>query len=275
VDTSGSTSIVVRLGATNQHNDLLGALHWSRILRPLGVPLPALLGHGDYRGYPYLILERLEGHDLGQVYHSSSSPERRSIAEEVCRIQRIVGTLPDGAGYGYLRLSSEPGHASWRQVIEASLARSRHRIEAAGLLSPSHVDRVAAHVGHFQRHFSRVRPVPFLDDVTTRNVLVHDGHLSGIVDVDQLCFGDSLFTIGLTRTALLSSGADPDYTDHWCNVLDLDGEQRRVVLFYTAVFCVDFMGEFGQHFSQGVVPHDPKRIARLETLLDEHLNAVA
>jgi hypothetical protein len=100
---------------------------------------------------------------------------------------------------------------------------------------------------------------------------VYAGRLSGIVDVDWLCFGDSLFTIALTRAALLSSGADPEYTDHWCKMLDLSEEQHRVVRFYTALFCVDFMSEFGQRFSQGREPLDLERLGRLERVLNDHL----
>jgi hypothetical protein len=160
-------------------------------------------------------------------------------------------------------------------VIEASLARSRCRIEAAGLVSLDSVDRVASRARQFLSYFSRVRPKPFLDDATTKNVLVHTGRLSGIVDVDWLCFGDSLFTIALTRAALLASADDTEYTDHWCNVLALTTEQHHAVRFYTALFCVDFMSEFGQRFNQGVQQLDRERLARLERLVIDNLNDTA
>jgi aminoglycoside phosphotransferase (APT) family kinase protein len=262
-------SIVVRLGTADQAADFIGALHWSKTLRPLGVPLPVLLAHGEYGGHPYLVLERLAGEDLGQVYHSLTSAERKSLAEQVCRVQRIVGALPEGAGYGFLRLPTEPGRKSWSDVIEASLSRSRRRIEKAGLVNSDPIDRVATHARQFQSYFSRVRPTPFLDDMTTKNVLVHAGRLSGIVDVDWLCFGDSLFTVALTRAALLGSGDDLEYTDHWCEMLDLTKEQQDVVRFYTALFCVDFMSEFGKRFNQGVEPLDLERLGRLEKILND------
>lgn len=266
------SSIVVRMGTSEQREDFVGALHWSKKLRPLGVPLPDLIAHGEHEGHPYLVLERLEGEDLGVVYGSLSSAERRSIAEEVLRVQRIVGTLPDGSGYGFLRLPTDRGHESWSDVIQHSLARSRARIESAGLMSLDAVHRVAEHAGRLQPYFSDVPPRPFLDDTTTKNVLVHAGRLSGIVDVDQLCFGDPLFTVGLTRAALLGSGEDPEYADRWCEALDLSEEQRQVMHFYTALFCVDLMSEFGQHFSQGVQQFDQGRLERLEKAVDESLS---
>jgi hypothetical protein len=40
-----------------------------------------------------------------------------------------------------------------------------------------------------------IRATPFLHDTTTKNVIVtHDGVVSGIVDVDDLCFGDLKWT---------------------------------------------------------------------------------
>ncbi len=53
------SAVVVRLGTADQRGDFLGAMHWSRTLRPLTVPLPQLLAHGDYRAQPYVVLERL------------------------------------------------------------------------------------------------------------------------------------------------------------------------------------------------------------------------
>ncbi|OYT92909.1 MAG: hypothetical protein CFE43_06445 [Burkholderiales bacterium PBB3] len=268
------SGVVVRLGTPDQRGDFHGALHWSKTLRPLAVPLPELFAHGDYRGKPYLVLERLNGDDLGQVYGSLTSPERRLIAEEVCQIQRIVVGLPEGPGYGFLRLPGDPARKSWGDVIEDSLVRSHTRIEAADLVGSGSGDRVARYATQFRSYFSRVRPTPFLDDVTTKNVIVHAGRLSGIVDVDWLCFGDSLFTVALTRTALLAAGEDPEYTDHWCDVLELTNEQHDAVRFYTALFCVDFISEFGHRFNQDVQQLDRERLTLLENILNESLNDI-
>ena len=51
------------------------------------------------------------------------------------------------------------------------------------------VRKVANCATRFERYFAQIRPTPFLDDTTTKNVIVHEGKLSGIVDVDWICFG--------------------------------------------------------------------------------------
>ena len=101
------------------------------------------------------------------------------------------------------------------------------------------------------RHVPRAgAAAPFLDDTTTKNVLISGGRLSGIVDVDVVCFGDRLFTPALTRMALLSRGYATDYIRYWCDELDLSGEQERILTLYTAHFCVGFLAELGQRFNK-------------------------
>jgi len=163
-----ASRLVVRLGMPDQRADFVGALHWSETLLPLAVPLPQIFAHAEHRGSPYLVLERFDGVDLGHVYGTLTSPERRSIAEEVCRIQRIVGGLSEGSSYGFLRLPSEPGRESWGDVIDESLSRSRIRIDAANVVGTDSVVRIAKHARDFHSYFSRVRPMPFLDDATTK-----------------------------------------------------------------------------------------------------------
>jgi aminoglycoside phosphotransferase (APT) family kinase protein len=266
---------VVKLGRASQRHDFAGAVHWSTTLRSLGVPLPALIAHGEHRGLPYLILERLQGEDLGRVYSRLSSSERTTIAERVVEAQEAVATIRSPGGYGYARMPGEQLHSSWRHVVEASIARSRKRMEPIGAFELHWVDRVSKAAERFSAYFSQVPPTTFLDDVTTKNVLVHDRRFSGIVDVDWVCVGDPLFTVALTRAAILNSGSIPDYTDHWCRLLGVTQQQHEVVRFYTALFCLDFMGEVGQTFNRHVERIDAERASRLQRILDEHLRDTA
>jgi len=127
----------------------------------------------------------------------------------------------------------------------------------------------------YARYFAAVEPRPFLDDTTTKNVLVHEGRLAGIVDVDYVCFDDALLTPALTEIALLSSGHDIDYIRYWTSELQLGAEQKAVLNLYAALFCVDFLSEIGQQFNQGTpIPTDPAWVARLVGLLDTFLRHV-
>jgi hypothetical protein len=104
-------------------------------------------------------------------------------------------------------------------------------------------------------------------------VIVHDGELSGIVDVDWVCFGDPLFTVALTRMALLARRYETDYIAFWTEALALSPTQRAALSFYTALFCVDFMSELGDSFNQEApVAADPTVVEHLAETLSQLLS---
>jgi aminoglycoside phosphotransferase (APT) family kinase protein len=263
-------NVVVRI--LRVRDECAAGVYWSRTLRPFGVPLPAMLAHhvdGGDRGWSWMAQERLPGADLEHAHAGLTLQQRRDVAAAVVRAQQTVASnVPPGGGFGYVNWPRDWPHKSWGEVVHHELARSRTRIERVGAVDPRHVDRVESLLPRFADYFSNVRPTPFLDDTTTRNVIVHEGRLSGIVDVDSLCYGDPLFTVGLTRMALLNLNQPTDYIDHWLDLLGATTEQRSVVRFYTAVFCVNFLGEQGQQFNRAAAPPvDPCEVERLLAIL--------
>jgi hypothetical protein len=264
--------LVIRIGASDQGRDFAGACHWSQLLRPRGVPLPKLLRSGSWNDFPYLILERLVGEDLGLVYDSLQLEQKQGIAPEVLRIQGLVGSLGEGSGFGFVSLPDSPRRPSWQHVIEDSRRRSRLRMESANITLPSGFERLAESAKRLNSYFASVRPLPFLDDTTTKNVLVHEGVLTGIVDVDWVCFGDRLLTVALTRASLLSAKRDESYTEHWCKLLALAPVEQAALRFYTALFFLDFMSELGQRFNRDTPTITAAEFAQLESLLEAELH---
>jgi aminoglycoside phosphotransferase (APT) family kinase protein len=268
---------VVRIARPENKQFLAGAMYWHNILKPTGIPLPNVL-YADVEAaastFPYIIIERLAGKDLGLVYTQLSKDEKKALAGEVARIQEIAGSLPPGNGFGYVSsYESASFQNAWVDVLYNSLERSRKRIEAIGAVDARHVDRLRRKIAKYEDYFFRVKPKCFLDDTTTRNVIVNNGKLSGIVDVDCVCFGDNLFSIALTQMSLLNTGFDSDYIGFWCEAANVTDEQRSVLRFYTAVFCVDFMGELGQTFNKES-PQLAKieDVQRLGNILDDLLS---
>ncbi len=253
VRTTDGQSIVVRMTRPVQRWMFEGALHWHGLLAPRGMPLPRLL-HADLAqdgGFPVIIMERLPGADLGLVYPTLSGAQKQRLAHDIARVQQIAQSLPLAHGFGYATSYDDPHLLpAWTDVITASLDRSHARIIEIGTVDVRHVERVRDQLGAFQDQLAAVEPRCFLDDTTTKNVIVHNGVLSGIVDVDMVCFGDSLFTVALTRMAFLSLGWNTDYIDAWCQALNVTVDQQRLLHFYTAVFCVDFLSEQGQQFNK-------------------------
>lgn len=276
VKTESGRQFVVRMARPENRYLLESAVFWSALLRPKDVPLPEILAADLTAEFPFLILERLAGKDLWQVYRELSKSQKKTLAGDMARLQEIAKTLPRATSFGYLEnYQSAAGCPTWFAVVLKYLERSRRRIKSTGFFDPEIVERVEKKARAFEDYFSKIEPTAFFDDITTKNVIVNEGMLSGIVDVDWMCFGDSLETIALTQMALLSEECELDYIEFWCEAMNLSAEQRRVLNLYSAASCVDFMSEIGQTFNKDApLEADEKKVNRYFEILDYLLELV-
>jgi hypothetical protein len=270
---SDGRPVVLRLAAPENLHYLRGAVHWSKTLRPLGIPLPQML-HAQLAPartpYPYLILERLPGTDLGNVYSQMSSAAKRTLAAKLSEYQHAVSQLLPGKGFGYQSDPSIlPPFPTWSDVIDSKIKRTEHWLNEATFDIGHRLEFLRKAARGFRTYFDNIPPLPFLDDITTKNVLIDKGILSGIVDTDELCFGDRVAQLGLTRMALLARDLPTDYIDFWCDALKLNQPQVRALDFYTAEACLSFLGEHAQPFNREKPAIDSRYIRRLQTTFDE------
>jgi aminoglycoside phosphotransferase (APT) family kinase protein len=272
----GGRAFVVRLGAIEDGAFFEAARGWHALLAPIGTPLPRILAGGEHCGHPFLILERLPGVDLEDAFDSMSRDDRRALAATIAAIQeRVQESLPEGRGFGDSLSCDGPWTASsWAGAVAAFIDRSRRRLVGREADLVDLIRRAEAGATALAPYFASVRPRPFLDDITTKNVIIHERRLSGIVDVDWLCFGDRLMPVALTRNSMLSTGREPDYADFWLEAHRPGAEERRAFRFYTALYALDFIGEHGQVFNRDEpVRVEEERLARLHRILVDELDA--
>jgi len=264
--------VVVRMGHEDTRKNLEGSVFWDRELAPLKLPTARILHQDLAAEFPYTILEHIKGADLGQLFSSLTPSVRRQIAHSLAEIQSRVAELSRAQGFGYgFSFSDSRLRGSWRAILDEQLDRALQWIRSVGVASESLVERVSRELSKIDRYLDDVVPTPFLHDTTTKNVLVNEGGLAGIVDIDDLCFGDPLYVLSLTNMALLSSRSTTDYVDFWSDAWALTSLQRVVMRIYTAIHCVGFIGEVGQRFNKDVVQIDYARLHYLEGILDDLL----
>lgn len=176
----------------------------------------------------------------------------RSVVAVVAA-QRIVADLPSVSGkYGYAVSCETAPHSSWSQFLLSGLERCQERVAAAGIFDVGEAEPLFAILKDLNSEINAVTATPFLDDTTTKNVIVTaEGRFSGIVDVDVLCFGDPRFTVALTRVALLTRGLPLDYTATWMQVAGFADD--RLFRVYLALILADFMSERGMRFNRDEV----------------------
>lgn len=246
-----SNQYVIRVSSALAKEYFEGSKYWLQKLAKLNIPIPKIIKSGVYKDYSYMLLNYIPGDDLGSVYSDLSTQEKKGIIKDLLAIQNRVHNLPDANGYGYLFSYNDNNFKkSWADVLYELNNRSFTRIKQNAIFNPQMCKGVDSLFHRFENYFSTITPSPFLDDTTTKNVLIHNGKLSGIVDIDVVAFGDKLLTVGLTNIALMNTQADTDYIDYWMDGLGLTDLQRKIVLFYTLLFCLDFMGEKGMKFNK-------------------------
>jgi len=250
-------AVVVRISLADHRTLAASASRLSHWLRPLGVPLPAIIAEDLDAPFPYLILERLPGADLGQVIGRLLPGRLDAIAAQIVRAQRLVATTPSAGRYGYAERATQAPYDRWSQNLDAGLSRSRSRIAAAGIFDLGLVDALEAVLGTLRPEADRQPATPFLHDTTTKNVIVtEDGALSGIVDVDDLCFGDPRFVVALTLAALTAFGGPVSYAESWMHLAGFRDD--RLFRLYVALCLLDFLSEEGQVFNGNQRPSSPE-----------------
>lgn len=233
-------------------------VRWLDRLHGIGVPVPEALFGGRTGGYDYIILTYIEGNDIGLVYGQLSREEKRGIAREVIRIQQKVSQLPVTCGDGW----------DWNNFIDDMLETAEERIVRNGYFDRERVCALRKEKRGLRDYFDNVRPAPYLDDISTKNLLIHEGKISGIIDVDNMGMGDSLTFIALTYVALLNDGNNTDYAEFLLEERGCTEIEMRTFYFYSLMYCVDFMGERGCVFGDKRVAVNEKTVSGLNGIYD-------
>ena len=238
-------------------------VYWLEQLASIEIPVPKVIAKGTFREYEYLILSYFEGQDIGLVYSKLKDIDKKKIAKEIVHIQNQVATL---------KLNNIEPQWSWHSVINDILERAKERIAANGYFEVEKVVRLWKLAEQLDEYFTSIKPIAYLDDISTKNLLIHNGRISGIIDIDWIGIGDSLTYVALTNMALLNMECDTDYVKYILIEMDLSDVQKKAFLFYTLMFCVDFMGERGMQFMDKFVEVNEQIIDRLNSIYDSLWN---
>ncbi len=233
-------------------------IYWLRLLSEREIPVPAVLWEGKYGDDSYLILSYMRGDDIGNVYPQLKDSEKKQIAKDVIAIQRKVSKLDIAADADW----------TWNHEIEEILDRAEDRITRNRCFDVDKVNIVRNLKQELQGYLDKVQPIPYLDDISTKNLLIYEGRVSGIIDIDWMGFGDMLTFAAMTRVALLNMDMDTRYIDDLMEEIHPDTAGYQAFVFYCLVYCVDFMGERGTRFLDKMIPVNEDIIKRLNTIFD-------
>ena len=245
-------SFVIRLG----HDSYEESINLLNLVSSTGVTVPKPMFSGECGGFNYMICSYINGKDIGLIYNELTDSEKKTIAKEVVEIQSKVSKI------------SLPYQCDMVGWVYHMLDRARYRIKANGFFDTSKVDEVEKMVPLFGDYFKNLQPVVYLDDISTKNLMINNGHVAGIVDIDWLGYGDPLTFVALTNIALLDMQYDTDYVDFLLNEMGACVIGRKVFILYSLLYCVDFMGERGSTFNDKTIEVNESIINKLNRIYD-------
>lgn len=245
----------------SQENDAYkDTVYWLKQLASLNLPVPDVVAQGKYEAYEYLILTFLDGKDIGLVYTKLKAEEKKAIAKEIVQFQNRVATL---------KLPPKKPDWSWPAHIRYMLERAKERMARNGYFAVEKAVRLQEQMAQLEEYFSCVKPIAYLDDISSKNLLICKGRISGIIDIDWIGIGDKLTFAALTKMALLNLEYDTDYAEYLLEEMSVSDVEKRAFLFYTLMYCVDFMGERGMQFTDKTVEVSEQVINRLNRIYDK------
>jgi aminoglycoside phosphotransferase (APT) family kinase protein len=211
-------------------------------LAKLGLPVPSILGtdFSDTAGFVFVILEYIPGTDLRDELPTMTPLQMTTLAQQIVRFERCVNDLEPGQGFGWVPLGNAGTYRNWFEIVERDFQSALKPLVQQ--MPPSLLTGLHEQCRSLEPQLRNVQSTCFLDDLTTKNVIVQNGVLRGLVDLDVVCYGDPLYWLALTRAAVLSDiGSDgAHYVHELERFWGVDTEQRVRLKFYAAIHLMGF-----------------------------------
>jgi hypothetical protein len=279
VDSAVGNAVIVR---TNTDPGVYaGTLSNLDTLRGIGLPVPTVLAADLTMGrYPfaYVMTDTFPGRDLGFELAGLSGRQMTRIAEQIVGFERTASALPRGHGYGFMPIGASGCHRRWVEAVRADRgwlgAGGRAGAGAVALGDVSARAGVVAGLGvvagagrdtgladacvaevveliadvrvtldRSERRLEAIEPICFLDDLTTKNVIVHDGILHGVVDFDVVCYGDPMYWLALTQVAIMQDVGTRGrfYVDELTRLWNPSAFEWANLALYSALHAAEFL----------------------------------
>ena len=168
------TKYVIKI--SDDKNLILGSTYWLNEVKDFDIPTPCVIAENLSNAPYYFVMSFIPGKDLGIVYSSLSKNEKKIIAKKIIGFQKEIKKLPMAKGFGSLNSyeDSENICFSWEESLLNDINRAEDAIIKNGIFSVEYVLNLKQIMPNFREYFNGIKPEPFLDDITTKNVLSKD-----------------------------------------------------------------------------------------------------
>jgi RimJ/RimL family protein N-acetyltransferase len=234
--------------------------------KALGISVPDILAE-DYSKnlipFSYQVLSKIDGDDLGQIIETLSDQQLQNLAKEVANIFKKVRTIPASDKYGIIWGGGDNELSdTWTERMEIWVEESMQRGLSTGVMDDETAAIAKNLYRQYQPYFASIKPTTYYGDICSKNIMIHKGVFSGLVDLDGLTQGDYLEAVGRIKLSWYGTPHGDTYSTAIMNELGLTQEQRHFVTMYALLNQISWACENGIQFNQNTkakVDQDKKR----------------
>jgi hygromycin-B 7''-O-kinase len=179
------------------------ALFLKKLNGKLSVKTPALHNTGELEGYPYLIMDRLEGSPLETVWDTLDRPVRLKLSKEIGSLLKELHGLPPELARGCV--------PEWSTFIEDQMENIVDNHAGYGL-DPSRIDEIIDFIDDFPPIEEYVSPVVCHTEIMREHLFVtgrgQNTRLSGIIDFEPSMLAVPQYD--LCAVGLFVTSGDPE-----------------------------------------------------------------
>lgn len=246
-----ASSYILRMNRVPDH--LYGTYKFLPLYKKLTIKTPDILAE-DYSKsefpFCYQIQNKIPGKDLGLVIEELSPEQLKGIAKEVSSILDKFNNLPDSLDWeGKAEMEKErpenvlEGFERWRRAIG-------EREEACGHIGSEVIEIYDRLLEQYKDYFLSIESKWYYDDICSKNVMVHQGEFTGLVDLDFLCRGDYLEAIGRMIAVWYGQENGEIYIEEIIRLQKLDAFQRNIIKVYAIFNLTLWLSEAGIKYNE-------------------------
>jgi aminoglycoside phosphotransferase (APT) family kinase protein len=248
--------VIVRLSEHDKF--LMGSHDHIPQFKALGIKVPDILVE-DYSKtlipLAYQIQSTIEGCDLGEVITMLTDHQLKVLAQEIAKIFDKVKTIPTNGKFGVMWGGGDNELSdTWTERMRIWIDESEEHGKKTGVMD-DHLAAVAERLYiTYKSYFDSVKAITYYGDICSKNVMINNGILSGLVDLDGLTQGDPLEAVGRIRLSWYGTRHGEIYSQALMDEMSLTGEQRQIVTMYALLNQISWTCNNGIQFNQNTQP---------------------
>ncbi len=244
-------SVIIRLHSIG--NEMKASEKFIPLFKSLGIKVPDIIA-SDYSKkdvpFVYQILSKIDGRDMGEVIQDLTDEQLKDIAKDIVNIFRKLESVPTNGRFGWYSPLKDKTSSSWVESLGNMLPKIKERDAKTKVIGERFIGIFEKLMEENKEYFSTVKSVCYFDDICTKNVMIHDGKFSGLVDLDGVAYGDPLEAVGRIKASWFGTHYGEEYSSAIEDGLGLNVEQRRIVTIYAILNRIYWLSEKGIQFNQ-------------------------